>query len=352
MKNLFSDLAKRLEPYVPGEQPGEGQYIKLNTNENPYPPSPSVIEAIKTQTNEKLRLYPDPASSILTSKAAEINNIERDMVFAGNGSDEILAFAFAAFYSGKKVCFPAVTYSFYPVYCKMFNVDYFEIPMKPGLLVDYDYMKQSGCGVVIVNPNAPTGELTSINQIREIAQNNSDSVVLVDEAYIDFGGKSCIALTKEFNNVLVVQTLSKSKSLAGMRIGLAFGDAQLIKGLERVKDSFNSYPLDKLAQAAGLAAISDTEYYEEICSKIIQTRKRTCKQLLKMGFKGIESKANFIFVSHEKISGKEIYEKLKMNNILVRYFDQPGIDNFVRITIGTDAHMDILFECLEKIVVD
>ncbi len=352
MSSFLSGLAEGLKPYVPGEQPGEGQYIKLNTNENPYPPSPAVIKAIKEQADERLRLYPDPASGVLTGTAADVYNVEKDMVFAGNGSDEILAFAFAAFYSGKKVVFPAVTYSFYPVYCKLFNVDYYEVPMKSGLLIDYDYMKKSGCGVVFANPNAPTGELASIDEIRDIAETNSDSAVLVDEAYIDFGGKSCIALTKRLKNLLVVQTLSKSKSLAGMRIGLAFGDPQLIKGLERVRDSFNSYPLDRLAQAAGAAAISDIAYYDGTRSKIIGTREETFEKMLQMGFEGIRSNANFMFVSHKTVNAKDIYEKLKDGKILVRYFNKPGIDDFIRVTVGTENQMHRLLECLEKIVGD
>lgn len=348
----LSRKAEGLEPYVPGEQPGEGAYVKLNTNENPYPPSPSVTDVIKREAGPKLRLYPDPTCSILTETAAKMNGLSRDMVFAGNGSDEILAFAFAAFFSGKKIVFPAVTYSFYPVYCKMFDVEYEEVPMKPGLLVDYESMKNSGCGVVFPNPNAPTGQMCSVDFIRGMAEENKDSVILVDEAYVDFGGESSIGLVKEFENLMVVQTMSKSKSLAGMRIGLAFADSGLIEGLERVRDSFNSYTVGRLAQHAGAAALEDTEYYDGIRSKIMRTRQETFEKLEGLGFSCMDSKANFIFATHRTTGAKTIYEKLKKEKVLVRYFDKPGIDNHVRITIGTDGQMARLLECLEKIIGD
>jgi histidinol-phosphate aminotransferase len=234
----------------------------------------------------------------------------------------------------------------------MFDVEYEEIPMKPGLLVDYESIKNSGCGVVFPNPNAPTGQMCSVDFIRGIAEENKDSVILIDEAYVDFGGESCIGLVKEFENLMVVQTMSKSKSLAGMRIGLAFAAPGLIEGLERVRDSFNSYTVGRLAQYAGAAALEDTEYYDDIRSKIIKTREETFKKLKGLGFSCIDSKANFIFATHRARKAREIYEKLKRGKILVRYFDKPGIDNHVRITIGTGYQMTKLMECLEKTIRD
>lgn len=350
MSKFFSSLANGLDPYVPGEQPKDKKYVKLNTNESPYPPSPKVLEAIKEGSDGNLRLYPDPESTALLRAASEAYGLPEDMIFAGNGSDEILAFAFAAFYSGKKLVFPKVTYSFYPVYCNLFNVDYVELPMTPGLGMDFKAMENAGCGIVFPNPNAPTGEMLSIEVIEEILKANSNFVVLVDEAYIDFGGVSSTALVEKYDNLLVVQTFSKSRSLAGMRIGLAFGNPMLIDGLNRVKNSFNSYPLDRLAQLAGVAALADEEYYEDMQQKIITTRKNSVKELEGMGFSVLSSCANFIFASHPIVNAGDIYRILKENNVLVRYFNKPDIDNFVRITIGTDKQMEILFSNLEIIL--
>ncbi|MCD6322537.1 MAG: histidinol-phosphate transaminase [Clostridiales bacterium] len=350
MNNFLSSLAKRLEPYVPGEQPKDKKYVKLNTNESPYGPSPKVFDAIKIQATENLRLYPDPESTVLLNAASDFFKLPEEMIFAGNGSDEVLAFAFAAFYSGKKLVFPEVTYSFYPVYCNLFDVDYEEIPMGENLTINTSLMKSAGCGIVFPNPNAPTGEMIELDIIRAILESNPDSVVMVDEAYIDFGGISCINLIEEYENLLVVQTFSKSRSLAGMRIGLAFGSKPLIEGLNRVKNSFNSYPLDRLAQYAGVAALEDNEYYIEMQSKIVITREKTVIELERMGFGILNSCANFIFASHNMVKARDIYQKLKDSNVLVRYFDKPGVDNYIRITIGTDEQMKILFQNLEKIL--
>ncbi|MCK5758224.1 MAG: histidinol-phosphate transaminase [Clostridiales bacterium] len=350
MNKFLSSLADGLEPYVPGEQPKVKKYIKLNTNESPYGPSPKVLEVIKIQATEDLRLYPDPKSTVLLKAASDFYDLPEEMIFAGNGSDEVLAFAFAAFYSGKKLVFPEVTYSFYPVYCNLFDIEYEEIPMGKNLVINTYLMKSAGCGIVFPNPNAPTGEMIELDNIRAILESNPDNVVLVDEAYIDFGGISCIKLVEEYENLLVVQTFSKSRSLAGMRIGLAFGSKQLIDGLNRVKNSFNSYPLDRLAQYAGVAALEDNEYYIEMQSKIVTTREKTVTELERMGFGILNSCANFIFASHNKVQAVDIYQKLKDNNVLVRYFNKPGIENYVRITIGTDKQMKILFQNLEKIL--
>jgi len=350
MNRFLSSLAGGLEPYVPGEQPKDKKYVKLNTNENPYDPSPKVLEAIKKSAGSDIRLYPDPESSVLLKAASKYYCLPEEMIFAGNGSDEVLAFAFAAFYSGKKLVFPEVTYSFYPVYCNLFNVDFRELPMWDGLSMNTELMEKAGCGVVFPNPNAPTGEMLDLDIIKAILTANKDSVVLVDEAYIDFGGKSCVGMTKDYDNLLVVQTFSKSRSLAGMRVGLAFGSPQLIEGLSRVKNSFNSYPLDRVAQNAGAAALQDDEYYSEMQNKIIKTRDKVVLRLTGMGFNVLTSCANFLFATHSSLKAKDIYQKLKDNNVLVRYFNKPGIDNYVRITVGTDEQMEILFRYLEKIL--
>lgn len=350
MSNFLSPLAEGLKPYVPGEQPKDGKYVKLNTNENPYGPSPGVLNAIRRAADDDLRLYPDPESSALLKSAAEYFGLSEDMVFAGNGSDEVLAFAFAAFYAGGKLVFPEVTYSFYPVYCNLYDIKFDELPMNHGLRMNTDMMEKAGCGVVFPNPNAPTGEMIGLDEIRAILTANRDNVVLVDEAYIDFGGTSCIGLTKEYDNLLVVQTFSKSRSLAGMRLGLAFGNPLLIDGLKRIKNSFNSYPLDRVAQSAGIAALKDDFYYKDIHKKIMKTREAAVSRLSDMGFKVLDSCANFIFVSHNTVMAKDIYQILKSKHVLVRYFDKPGIDNYVRITIGTDEQMEILYDNIEKIL--
>ncbi len=350
MNRFLSALAGGLEPYVPGEQPKDKKYVKLNTNESPYGPSLMVLDAIREAAGSDLRLYPDPDSSILLKAASEYYRLPEEMIFAGNGSDEVLAFAFAAFYSEKKIVFPEVTYSFYPVYCNLFKVNYEELPMECGLSMNTDLMKKAGCGVVFPNPNAPTGEMLDLDIIKSILVANADNVVIVDEAYIDFGGTSCISLTGEYDNLLVVQTFSKSRALAGMRIGLAFGNPKLIEGLKRVKNSFNSYPLDRIAQNAGAAALQDDEYYSEMQDKIKKTRDKAVSRLTGMGFCVLDSCANFLFTTHSSLKARDIYQKLKDNNILVRYFNKPGIDNYVRITIGTDKQMEILFRNLEKIL--
>jgi histidinol-phosphate aminotransferase len=352
MSEFLSKLAMGLKPYTPGEQPKDGEFVKLNTNENPYPPSPGVMDAIRENTNDRLRLYPDPESTVLLKAAADYYDIPVEMVFAGNGSDEVLAFAFAAFYAGKKLVFPKVTYSFYPVYCSLYSVDYTEIPMINNLEIDSVSLANAGYGVVIANPNAPTGELISLETIEDIALKNKGSVILIDEAYIDFGGESAIGLTKEYENILVVQTFSKSRSLAGMRIGFAFGNEKLIEGLNRVKNSFNSYPLDRISQYAGAAAFNDVEYYEKIRDKIIKTRENSIERLAGLGFKTIKSSSNFLFTTHESVKAEKLYRELKERMVLVRYFGTEPIENYIRITIGTKEQMDVLFRELEKIISD
>ena len=361
--NLFSDKLRELTPYVPGEQPRDGAYIKLNTNENPYPPSPKVFEAISEATS-RLRLYPDPESTELRDAYAELVGLQRENVFVGNGSDEVLATAFQAFFEGKSnVLMPDITYSFYPVYCNMYNVKALEIPVREDMTVDpHMYVDQSmdsnidpngkplNSGVIIANPNAPTSIALGLSDIEEIVKSNKDSVVLIDEAYVDFGGESAVSLINRYNNLLVVSTLSKSRSLAGLRVGFAAGSPELISAMDTVKNSFNSYPVDVLAQKGARAALLDREYFEETTAKIIKTREWTKEQLLNLGFNVLESKANFLFIEHRECQAKDIFQTLKEKKILVRYFDKPRIDNYLRVTIGTDEEMEEFVRVLERMI--
>jgi len=351
MNRFWSRLACGLEPYVPGEQPKDRRYIKLNTNENPYGPSPKVLEAIKEMVDEGLRLYPDPTSDTLISAAAQCCGLKKEQIFVGNGSDEVLAFAFMAFFDpGRKIVFPDITYSFYPVYASLFNIDYELAKLDSDFNIPVEKLLNSRGGVVIANPNAPTGKALKLNQIRHIVEGNPDNVVIVDEAYIDFGGESAVKLIDEYPNLLVIQTLSKSRSLAGMRIGLAFGNSELIRALDSVKNSFNSYTLDKLAIVAGAAALADEEYYRRTTGRIIETRERFVKGLSARGFNVVDSSANFVFAAHESKSARELFAELRERGILVRYFDKPRIDNHLRITIGTDEEMSAVLAALDDIL--
>lgn len=351
MNKYWSGTARRAEPYVPGEQPGDRKYIKLNTNENPYGPSPKVIEAVRNAVGGSLRLYPDPDCGMLISAAAESYRVGKDRIFAGNGSDEVLAFSFMAFFDpGRTVLFPDITYSFYPVYARLFGLDYDTVPLDADFGIPVEKLMKSRGGVVLANPNAPTGKALPLSDIRRILEGNPDSVVIVDEAYADFGTESAVPLINEFPNLLVVRTLSKSHSLAGMRIGFAFGDANLIKALKRVKNSFNSYTLDRLAILAGTAALEDPSYYGEVKRKVVAARERFTGELRKRGFHVVDSSANFVFASHRTESAETLFKKLREKGILVRYFKKPVIDNYLRITIGTDEEMDKVVEALDIIL--
>jgi len=347
----WSDTAKRLEPYVPGEQPQDKKYIKLNTNENPYPPSPKVMEAIKNAAGGGLRLYPDPDCNLLKETIAQYYGLEKNQVFVGNGSDEILAFAFLTFFDpGSVILFPDVTYSFYPVYCGLYSIDYKTVPLDASFSIPVESFLQENGGVVIANPNAPTGKYMDVASIRKILEHNSKSVVIIDEAYIDFGGESSIRLINDYPNLLVIQTLSKSRSLAGLRVGFAAGNRELIEGLNRVKNSFNSYTLDRLAIAGAVEAIKDEAYFRETREKVIKTRERVSTKLADIGFEVVDSMANFIFVRHQRVYAYDIFQKLRERGILVRYFNKPRIDNFLRVTIGTDSEMDAFLEVIKNIV--
>jgi histidinol-phosphate aminotransferase len=347
----WTDLVKSLEPYVPGEQPRVDNLVKLNTNENPYGPSPKALAAIAGATGDNLRLYPPPDSDQLKASLAGHFGLDRDQVFVGNGSDEVLAHLFHAFFVGKApILFPDITYSFYPVYCGLYGVEFETVPLTDDFTINpADYSKANG-GVIFPNPNAPTGVALALDAVEQIVAANPDSVVVVDEAYVDFGAESAVALINRYPNLLVVQTLSKSRSLAGLRVGFALGQAGLIEALERVKNSFNSYPLDQLAIAGASAAIEDTAYFQQTCQAIITSRQQLVSELTAMGFLVLPSAANFVFAKHSERGGAELAQALRDHRIIVRHFKAPRISDFLRITVGTDAQHQRLFDALHQIL--
>ncbi|MBU1345098.1 MAG: histidinol-phosphate transaminase [Proteobacteria bacterium] len=347
MNRFWSPFVNRLEPYVPGEQPADGNLIKLNTNENPYGPSPKVLAAMKDEISNDLRRYPDPEAWALKSVIADTYDISIDQVFVGNGSDEVLAHMFhGLFCQDQPVLFPDISYSFYTVYCGLYQIQYQLVSLNDQFEINIkDYCQPNG-GIIIANPNAPTGIAITLEQISALLEYNKKSAVIIDEAYIDFGGRTAVSLIHKYPNLLVVQTLSKSRSLAGLRVGFAVGNKELIEALARVKNSFNSYPLDRLAIAGAMAAIKDTEGFNHTRNKIIQSRQYLTKALSRIGFYVLPSLANFVFASHEKIKAKIIYQVLKDQGILVRYFDQDRIRNFIRITIGTQKECEMLVKSL------
>lgn len=351
MSKFLSDKANSVVPYVQGEQPKDKKYIKLNTNESPYPPSKNVKKIITESNFDDLRLYPDPDISDLKNEIAKKYKIETENIFIGNGSDEILAFSFMAFFNkGDKIYYPNITYSFYSVYSDLFDLTEKKIPLKEDFSINVNDYKNLDSGIVIANPNAPTGILLKLNDVEDIIKTNPNNIVIIDEAYIDFGGESAIKLINKYDNLLVIQTFSKSRSLAGMRLGFSFGNKELIKGLKNIKFSFNSYTVNRLSILAGIEAFKDEEYFKESILKIINTREKTKEELKELGFKVLDSKSNFLFMSHNKIFAEDIYLKLKANGILVRYFKQDIINNFIRATIGTDEEMIIFINTLKKIV--
>lgn len=347
INRFWSNIVSNISPYIPGEQPKDKRYIKLNTNENPYPPSPKVLKAIMEETGGSLRLYPDPEASCLKDILSEHYNVESSEVFVGNGSDEILAFCFPAFFNqGDIISFPEITYSFYSVYAELFNVKYVTVALNKDFTVDLGKFPRHVKGILLANPNAPTGIALSLKEIEDFIRENQDKIVIIDEAYADFGAESAVPLIKRYENLMVIQTFSKSRALAGLRIGFALGNENLIEALNRVKNSFNSYTVDRIAQKAAAAAVLDNEYFEEICRRIIRTRDATARKLLSLGFRVLPSKANFLFVSHEKLNGRELFSRLRQDGILVRHFDKAGIENFLRISIGTDEEMKTLVDRL------
>ncbi len=348
MKEYWSRRIKNLTPYTAGEQPKGQKFIKINTNENPYPPSPKVMEAIRAHMDPSLRLYPDPDNTEMKRAVCEVYGLKEDMVFTGNGSDEVLALCFLAFFDADSgVCYADITYSFYPVYAELFEVKREVIPLNDDFTLPVEKFLNKNTGILLANPNAPTGLAVSAKDIERIVSSN-DSVVIVDEAYVDFGAESVVPLIEKYPNLLVVHTLSKSCSLAGMRLSWAAGSPNLIAALETVKNSFNSYTTDRIAQAAGAAAIRDEAYMRACASRVMATRERTAAGLREMGFTVLDSRANFLFASHDR--AEEIFRELRARGVLVRYFNKPRINKFLRISIGTDEDMNIVIEKIREIL--
>ena len=352
MSQFWSDIVHDLTPYVPGEQPKVHDLIKLNTNENPYGPSPKVIEAINSELSQTLRLYPDPSSTRLKKSIANYYGISENQVFVGNGSDEVLAHVFQGLLKhSRPLLFPDITYSFYPVYCQLYGIEYESIPLDRRFEINiHDYDRPNG-GIIFPNPNAPTGVPMELDRVEALLQKNRYSVVVVDEAYVDFGTESAVRLIDTYPNLLVTQTLSKARSLAGLRVGYALGNSELIEALNRVKDSFNSYPIDRLAEAGAIAAFEDVAYFHETCQKVIATRDALVKRLEAMSFVVLPSGGNFIFAKHDRLDGALIASHLREKNIIVRHFSKPDrIAPYLRITIGTDSQSQKLIEAIENIV--
>ncbi len=365
-RRLWGRKTHQLIPYVPGEQPRDRSFIKLNTNENPYPPAAAVLQVIRAYPADRLRLYPDPGSRQLRQKLSEYYGIDEAGIFVGNGSDEVLAIVFQAFFNSRTdlgksaetevlspaecIVFPDISYSFYPVYARMYDIPFRTVPLNADFSLPIDALRAPSAGLVLANPNAPTGMAVGLDVLADLAAADPDRLLVIDEAYVDFGGESAINLLAEYDNILVVQTCSKSRALAGLRIGYALGAPELIEGLERIRDSFNSYTLDSLAQAAAVAAFGEGEWFERTRSTIIATREKTSEALKSLGFQVLPSKANFLFVRHPEHTGAQLYQDLRQAGILVRHFRQPRIENYLRITIGTDSDMEQLIVTLRQIL--
>jgi len=352
MSRFLNSRYETLEPYTPGEQPKvAGKLIKLNTNENPYKPAPEVIEAINDEELNRLKLYSEPAASVLTDAIAEYYGIDGNQVIAGNGSDEILAFIFMAFQGESgRIYYPEISYSFYPVYCDIFGAEGVKVPLADDFSVNIsDYFGVDGT-IVITNPNAPTGMALSLEQIEEILKKNSNNLVVIDEAYVDFGAQSAVSLIDDYDNLLIVQTLSKSRSLAGARVGFAMGNSETIADMNRIKFSFNPYNLNRLSIIAGAAAMKNRAYFTETRKKIMETRESFVDRMKGMGFEVLPSKANFVFARHDEISGEEYFTKLRKYNIIVRHFSNEKISDYVRITIGTPQEMAALTDATAEIL--
>lgn len=349
----WEENVRKVVPYVPGEQPKRKDIIKLNTNEFPYPPAPAVLKALTDFEYDSLRLYPDPGITGLVSSVADTYGLKPENVFVGVGSDDVLAMAFLTFFnSDKKILFPDITYSFYDVWADLYRIPYETQMLNHDFTIQKeDYFKENG-GIIFPNPNAPTGVEESLEMVEEIIRKNPDVVVIIDEAYVDFGAASALPLIEKYENLLVVQTFSKSRALAGIRIGCAFGCAKIIQYLNDVKFSFNSYTINRLTEAVGCACLSDKEYFKETVQKVIDTRERTKVRLKELGFIFADSKANFIFASHRSVWAKELFEALREEGIIVRYFNKPRIDNYLRITIGTNEQMDALLAFLTDYLKD
>ena len=351
MDKPFLDKLRKIDPYVPGEQPKTASIIKLNANENPYPPAPGVAEVLRTFDTTKLAVYPDANAKALKTAVAERFSLRPAQVFLGNGSDDVLALAFQSFFcSGEPILYPDITYSFYPVWCDLFRIPYETMPLDEDFCVNVrDYDKPNG-GIVLPNPNAPTGRGVSLDFLEDLLQHNQDCVVIIDEAYVDFGAQSAVPLLDKYENLLIVQTTSKSRSLAGMRIGYALGSETLISTLEAVKNSYNSYTMDAVALAVGEASIRDEAYFQDTCRKVAATRDRSADELRALGFTVLPSLTNFLFVTHPEKKAPDIFAALREKGIFIRYFKLPRIDNYLRITVGTDEQMDKLLAALKEIL--
>ena len=347
----WRDNLRKIDPYVPGEQPNLPDMIKLNTNENPYPPSPRVRKVLDNYKESDLRLYPDPNSTALIQAIADYNKVEKDQVFVGVGSDDVLAIAFMTFFNSKKpILFPDITYSFYDVWANLFQIPFEQLPLNDNFeLIPSDYYRENG-GVVIANPNAPTGIAQDLASLEDIVKHNQDVVVIIDEAYVDFSNVSALELIEKYDNVLIVQTYSKSRALAGMRIGHALGNKELIAAMNDVRFSYNSYPMTRLSVEIGVAAIEDVAYFEQMRDKVVATREWTKKELTRLGFTFGDSMTNFIFAQHESVPAKVIFDKLREKHIFVRYFSAPRINNYLRISIGTEEEMKRFIEETEQII--
>ncbi len=351
MSKFLGTRAKQ-EPYVYGEQPKDKKYIKINTNENPYGPSPKAMELLKNTDWDRLKLYSDPQSTEITNALAQFYGVDRDKVYVGNSSDEVLSFAWLAFFDRvDKVVYPDITYSFYTVFSKLYDVEECIVPLKEDFTMDLDKMSSIDAkGIVITNPNAPTGIALTLEEIEAFLIKNSEKLVIVDEAYIDFGNESAVKLIDKYDNLLVVQTFSKSRSLAGLRVGFAIGNVELINGLKVIKDQFNPYTLDAISNLVGAEAVKDREYFDYTRNKIVATREWVKKELYDFGYMGTDSKTNFLFVKYPNISGKYIFEELRKKGILVRYFGKAKIEDYMRVTIGTDEEMKIVVEAMKEII--
>lgn len=353
MSREWTKNLRNIEPYVPGEQSKDKDIVKINANENPYPPSPKAAEVLKSFDTNKLRFYPSANSTKLKEAIAKYYKVDVSNVFVGNGSDDVLAVAFQSFFNSEKpIVYPDLTYSFYPVWCSLFGIKYKNYPVGDDFRINPEDYKEKNGGVVIPNPNAPTSLGEGLDFVEKILNYNQDSVVIIDEAYVDFGGTSSIPLIDEYENLLVTGTFSKSRSLAGLRIGFAIGSKALIDVMEAVKNSYNSYTVDSLSIEMGAASIEDDEYFKSTCKKVIKTRKRVTLELKKLGFDVLDSQTNFIFATHNKHNMKSLFEYLKTQKVFIRYFSLPRIENYVRITIGTNEEMDIFLKKTKEFILN
>ncbi|MNO86033.1 Histidinol-phosphate aminotransferase [compost metagenome] len=347
MSKFWSPFVKELVPYVPGEQPKMAKLVKLNTNENPYGPSPKALEAMRAELSDNLRLYPDPNSDRLKQAVAEYYGVQSNQVFVGNGSDEVLAHAFhGLFQHGKPLLFPDISYSFYPVYCGLYGIPFETVPLDEQFQIRVEDYDRANGGIIFPNPNAPTGCLLALEAIEQLLKANTETVVVVDEAYIDFGGQTAITLVDRYPNLLVTQTLSKSRSLAGLRVGLAVGHPDLIEALERIKNSFNSYPIDRMANVGAAVAFEDRAYFEQTCNAVIASRERLVAELTQRGFEVLPSAANFIFARHPQQDAAALAARLREQGVIVRHFKQERIAQFLRISIGTPEQNQALLDAL------